>query len=53
MGGIDEVRPRRFKMEGKRRQKGERLIVTKKQEESTKAGVSFRKYEIEDKSFSK
>ncbi len=44
MGGIGEVRTRRFKMEGKRRQKGERLIVTKKRVESTsKAGGCFQK----------
>ncbi len=43
-------------MEGKRRQKGERLIIAKKRVMS-KGGVSFSKeklkYEIEDKSFSK
>ena len=33
--GISEVRQYRFKMEGKRRQKGEQLIITKKQVELT------------------
>ncbi len=48
MGGIGEVRPRRFKKEGKRRQKGKRLIVTKKRVESTvKAeAVSKRKVKV-------
>ncbi len=36
--GIGEVRQCRFKMEGKRRQKGERLIITKKWVESTSKG---------------
>ncbi len=36
--GNGEVRLYRFKMEGKRRQKGERLIITKKQVESTRKG---------------
>ncbi len=41
---IGEVRQCRFKMEGKRRQKGERLIITKKRVESTSKGrVSFQK----------
>ncbi len=47
-------------MEGKRRQKGERLIITKKRVESTRKGgggggdVSFqKKSRIEDNSFSK
>ncbi len=46
-------------MEGKRRQKGERLIITKKRVESTRkggggGGVSFqKKSRIEDNSFSK
>ncbi len=45
-------------MEGKRRQKGERLIVTIKWVESTSKGRGLfpkgrQKYEIEDKSFSK
>ena len=38
VGGIGEVRPRRFKKEGKRRQKGKRLIVTKKRVESRNNG---------------
>ena len=37
-GVISEVRRCRFKMEGKRRQKGERLIITKKRVESTSKG---------------
>ncbi len=36
--GNGEVRRYRFKMEGNRRQKGKRLIITKKQVESTRKG---------------
>ncbi len=38
MDGIGEVRRCRFKMEGKKRQKGERLIITKKRVESMSIG---------------
>ncbi len=54
MGGIGEVRRRRFKMEQKRRQKGERLIIIKKRVESMSKEFpkGKRKYGIKDKSFS-
>ncbi len=42
--GIGAVRPCRFTMEGKRKQKGERLIITKKRVESTnKGGLVFKR----------
>ncbi len=48
MDGIGEVRQCRFKMEGKRRQKGQRLIITKKRVEST-SKVFKRKAKVRNK----